>query len=195
MYNDAACELIPPRPTVDWTAVTKYNFIQEFALLADTRQDSRDKPWTKPEARQALRLHRRIKQSRTELIRCNVQVRRMHTSIHDEDISFDKVLKELQAKLDPIRGAVEHFITYRRRMNMVALKWVYWIHRIEGFSGSKTVGCRKGGVSHGVSERILEDSWTEEGVEADDDDDAIDEENVHNICDVVNYIANISDVA
>ena len=43
-YNTAATHLEPPRPPISWEAVSHINFLEEFNLLHNTRQDIRDKP-------------------------------------------------------------------------------------------------------------------------------------------------------
>ena len=54
-YNAAAVALDPPRPTLDWTRVSHYGFLNEFNLLRDTRQDIRDKPWTDLAVRETMK--------------------------------------------------------------------------------------------------------------------------------------------
>ena len=43
-----ALALDPPCPTVDWSKVSHYSFLDEFVLLQDTRQDISDRWWSKP---------------------------------------------------------------------------------------------------------------------------------------------------
>jgi hypothetical protein len=42
-YNAAATALNPPMPTIDWTTVSHYKFLEEFPLLRNTSQDLSDK--------------------------------------------------------------------------------------------------------------------------------------------------------
>lgn len=144
VYNRAASELSPPRPAVDWSTVTQYTFIQEFTLLADTRQDTRTKPWSRPEVREVIKLHRRIQQAHTEIERCNTQIRRVHTYTHDENVLFDSVLQELQENGDPIHDAVQEFTLFRRKVNSALRRSIQRIYDLVGFSGDASVGCRKG---------------------------------------------------
>jgi hypothetical protein len=94
-YNAAAAALSPPRQAVDWSRVSHYGFLEEFGLLRGTRQDVIDKPWSQPAVRETMKQHLRIKRAREEITACNVQIRRLQTSIHDEDLFFDSVLLKL----------------------------------------------------------------------------------------------------
>lgn len=35
-YNEAASEIDPPRPPLEWSRVSHYNFLDEFNLLRET---------------------------------------------------------------------------------------------------------------------------------------------------------------
>ncbi|THU96506.1 hypothetical protein K435DRAFT_858460 [Dendrothele bispora CBS 962.96] len=57
-YNTAALALDPPRPTLDWS---------------------------KPVIRETMKRHRRVLRAQEEIVRCNIELRRIHTSIVDEE--------------------------------------------------------------------------------------------------------------
>ncbi len=59
-YNKAALALNPPCETLGWTTTSHYSFLEEFALLQDTRNDICDKPWAKPAVRELMRLAQRV---------------------------------------------------------------------------------------------------------------------------------------
>ena len=50
-YNAAAAELVPPHSPISWETVSHINFLEEFNLLHDTRQDIHEKPWSQPAIR------------------------------------------------------------------------------------------------------------------------------------------------
>ncbi|KAI0686720.1 hypothetical protein BC835DRAFT_1408502 [Cytidiella melzeri] len=58
-YNAAAAMLDPPRPALDWSWVSTFNFLEEFTLLQDTHNNIRDKEWSKPAIREAMKLRHR----------------------------------------------------------------------------------------------------------------------------------------
>ena len=54
-YNAAATALNPPMPTIDWTTVSHYKFLEEFPLLRNTSQDLSDKRWARPAIRETIK--------------------------------------------------------------------------------------------------------------------------------------------
>jgi hypothetical protein len=116
-YNVAARELNPPRPTLDWTTVTHYSFLEEFTLLRETRQDIRKQPWARPVVRETIRQHLRIQRAQEELIRCIIETRRLESAITQEHETFDCVLGELKAAESPLYSVVSEFCHRRGQLN------------------------------------------------------------------------------
>src|ERR1700753_145661 len=84
-YNAAAAQLNPPRPPINWETVSHINFLEEFHLLHNMRQDIREKPWSQPAIRELIKLSQQVKRTHEEIHRCYISVRRLYTTIHDED--------------------------------------------------------------------------------------------------------------
>ncbi|KIY44308.1 hypothetical protein FISHEDRAFT_23663, partial [Fistulina hepatica ATCC 64428] len=95
-YNSAAANLTLPCPSLNWKDVSRYSFIEEFTILWDTRHDIRQHPWAEPAVCVLMKNARCIKNARTEIIHCNVEVRRIHTAIVDESRFFHSTLAHLQ---------------------------------------------------------------------------------------------------
>ena len=74
-YNAAAAQLDPPRPPINWEAVSHINFLEEFHLLHNSRQDIREKPWSQPAIRELMKLSQRVKRAHEEIQRCHIAVR------------------------------------------------------------------------------------------------------------------------
>ncbi|KAJ7577336.1 hypothetical protein C8J56DRAFT_1007167 [Mycena floridula] len=89
-YNNATKQLSPPRQHLDWATVVEYAFLSEFELLRDSRQDIREKPWATPGGQALLDQHFKILQARKEITRCNVEICRLVTKIHDEKEFLDE---------------------------------------------------------------------------------------------------------
>ncbi|KAI9057445.1 hypothetical protein FKP32DRAFT_1615289 [Trametes sanguinea] len=136
-YNAAAQALNPPRPSLDWTKVTHYTFLDDFELLKDTRNDIRAKPWAQPLVRETMKKSRRILRAREEITCCNVEVRRLHTSILDENAALDRALQEARASGDIIAGPLMLFATRRKRVNTRLLAIISQIYDLEGFTGTR----------------------------------------------------------
>lgn len=138
-YNSAAAALDPPRPALDWSAISHYGFLKEFSLLQDTRNNIRDKRWSKPEVRATLKLRNRVERAREEIVRLNVEARRLHTAILDEDALFESTLTGLDAST-AIHGALLDFATRRRNVNATLLDRIQDIYSLPGFTGVREPG-------------------------------------------------------
>ncbi|KAI0682972.1 hypothetical protein BC835DRAFT_1409499 [Cytidiella melzeri] len=73
-YNAAAATLDPPRPPLNWSEIDNYHFLEQFALLQDTRQNVRGKQWTEPAVCTCLKMHLRIRRAREEIDWLNIEV-------------------------------------------------------------------------------------------------------------------------
>ncbi|KAK7685839.1 hypothetical protein QCA50_011185 [Cerrena zonata] len=165
-YNAAAAVLNPPRERINMADISQYNLIEQFALLQDTRNDIRDKPWAKPLYREVLRLRHRIARAKEEEIRCNIETRRLHTSIYDQAALFKTTLTTLKSHVSPIYGAVRDYATERTRVNQALLERVQQIHRLDGFTGDVTRGVRVGSTEA----MATADEEVQTGVEDDGND-------------------------
>ena len=139
-FNTAAGSLSPPREPINWSDMSPYGFVEQFAMLRNTRNDIREKPWSKPLYREFLKLRNRIARAKEEVLRCNVETRRLQTSIYDETVLFSKTLDRLRASGDPMYGQVQEFVRRRKCVNYMLLKRIKQIHCLAGFTGDKTRG-------------------------------------------------------
>ncbi|THU84014.1 hypothetical protein K435DRAFT_688431 [Dendrothele bispora CBS 962.96] len=142
-YNTAATALEPPRPTLDWSKVSHFSFLDEFNILQDTRHSVFDKPWAQANIRDTMKRHRRVTRAREEIIRCNIELRRLHTSIIDEEHRFVKILKRLKHERSPNYGPVHEYITRRRGAHRLLMEQIQLTHDLPGFTGSKAPGVHK----------------------------------------------------
>ena len=68
--------LVPPFLGMTWWRVD---------LLRDSRQDVRDRPWTKPASCVVIDHYFKLERAREEIQRLNVEITRVVTYIQDED--------------------------------------------------------------------------------------------------------------
>lgn len=101
-------------------------------------------PWAKPAIRETMKKHLRVHRAQEELTRCNVEIRRVLSSIHDEDRRFSDTLRSLKDQKSSILGPVMDYCTRRRRINSLLLGHIEQIFDLDGYTGSRTVGCKKG---------------------------------------------------
>ncbi|KAJ3828633.1 hypothetical protein F5880DRAFT_1621091 [Lentinula raphanica] len=139
-YNAAALNLDPPRPTVDWSKVSHYSFLDQFDLLADTRYSVLEKPWAKPVIRELMMQVRRVSRAREEITRLNIELRRLHTSIVDEEKHFVTVLDRLSESSSPVYPAVMQFIEQRRAVHKLLLARMQLTYALPGFTGTPYPG-------------------------------------------------------
>lgn len=143
-YNRAVRVLDPPRPPLDWSQVSHYSFLDEFNLLRNTRHDISSAPWANPVVRETIKKFLRVHRAHEEINRCNIEIRRLFTSIHDEDRRFDIILKRLAGQNNVILGAVGEYCTRCRHVNALLLERIRCTFALDGFTGNMTVGLRKG---------------------------------------------------
>jgi hypothetical protein len=142
-YNAAASALEPPAPSLDWSRVSHYGFLDEFTLLRETRQDVRTNQWTRPEVRELMRQSLRIKRAHEEVYCCNIELRRLHSSIAAENCHFEATLQRLKDESSTLYYSVKEFAMRRIRINSHNLARVFQTFGLAGFTGDKTVGMKK----------------------------------------------------
>ncbi|KAJ3720933.1 hypothetical protein C8R42DRAFT_582146 [Lentinula raphanica] len=142
-YNNAALNLDPPRPTVDWVKVSHYSFLDQFDILADTRYSVLEKPWAKPVIRELMMQVRRVARAREEITRLNVELRRLHTSIVDEERHFHDVLQRLESSSSPLHPPVLEYIQRRMGVNKLLLARMQNTYALPGFTGTPYPGTRQ----------------------------------------------------
>lgn len=142
--NKAAASLDPPRAPLDWATVGGYQFLEEFALLADTRNDIRHKRWAESAVRAVMKQRHCIRRAYEEIERLNVETRRLHTAIRDQHLLFRDTRARLKASNDFFYGAVEDFMVRRENINQQLLRRIQEIHSLPGYTGSKTCVVRQG---------------------------------------------------
>ncbi|KAF8441341.1 hypothetical protein L210DRAFT_2067464 [Boletus edulis BED1] len=94
-YNTQAVALNPPRPTISWKDITKYTILGEFDLLRQARDDVRMQEWARPAVREATAKFFKCCRAKEEIVRLNVEVRRLRTAILDEEKQISAVIEEL----------------------------------------------------------------------------------------------------
>ncbi|KAI6139517.1 hypothetical protein BKA82DRAFT_4364644 [Pisolithus tinctorius] len=82
-YN-AAAKVLSHR-TLEFEEVVEYAFLADFDLLRDTRKDISTHPWASPTARLAINMYFKLCQAEEEVVRLNVEIRRVVTYLIDED--------------------------------------------------------------------------------------------------------------
>ncbi|KAJ7223797.1 hypothetical protein C8J57DRAFT_1535947 [Mycena rebaudengoi] len=87
-YNTAAESLTPPARTLEWAEVIDYMFLADFNLLRGGIQSDALRPWATPAAQMVLDAYFRIERAKEEVIRLDIEIRRVVTHIRDERAFF-----------------------------------------------------------------------------------------------------------
>jgi hypothetical protein len=80
-YNKYAVALDPPRAPITWDQVVEFSQLSEFDLLRDTENQLLNKRWAVPRNRQASAKYFDMQRAKEEIVRCNVEILRLHTKI------------------------------------------------------------------------------------------------------------------
>lgn len=86
-YNDLAAKMDPPAPILQWKDVMNYAFIGEFDLLhhAYSHDNISQRLWALHINREIAAKYYKVKCARDEIVRLNVECRRLRTHIRDEE--------------------------------------------------------------------------------------------------------------
>ena len=90
--------------------MVEYAFLADFDLLQDSRQDVRDRPWTKPASHVVIDHYFKLERAREEIQRLNVEIARVVTYIQDED----KFLRSKEADIMLVSPGLAQQVKIRR---------------------------------------------------------------------------------
>ncbi|KAJ4465974.1 hypothetical protein C8J55DRAFT_565970 [Lentinula edodes] len=148
-YNSAATAI--GRPTLDW----------------HSRQEMADAV-----VQHLMKQHRQVACAKEEIQHCNVQIRRLQTSILDEDKKFHEVLENL--KDTSMYYLVHDFIDCQCAVNQLLLSHIYQTQALPSFTGNRNPRVHEGSgppTSTSVPMNLgLPDPDSDDREDADDDE-------------------------
>ncbi|KAK1232405.1 hypothetical protein PQX77_004435 [Marasmius sp. AFHP31] len=121
---------------LEWEKVVEYSFLSDFDLLRDSRQDIRDEAWAKPAGRLAMDQYFKILGAREEIVRLNVEIRRLVTSIRDEGVFLQSMYDQTLPTNPPLAHQIEKYRLERARYNHLHMERLTKLSAAEGFTGS-----------------------------------------------------------
>ena len=110
-----------------------------------------------------------VRRAHEEIDWCNIEVRRLFTSIHDENTRFNDILTGLTNKNDGVLGATKEYCLRCHHVNSSLLERIRSIFSLDGFTGNRRLGSRKGCCQPHTDVRIL--AGFDHTIGDDDDDD------------------------
>lgn len=141
-----------------------------------------------------MKKSRRVLRAREELVRCNAEVRRLHTSILDENHTLSAAVHDARSHGDAISGPLTLFSIRRQRVNTRLLAVISQIHALDGFTGDKTAGTRKGATrtQDGAVQMVGPDLQTELEEMTRNEDGMMDDAEMSDMARLVEFTVNIS---
>ncbi|KAJ7697141.1 hypothetical protein B0H17DRAFT_928566, partial [Mycena rosella] len=135
-YNLAALSLEPPAPQICWDEVVEYAFLGDCDLLRAIDAKLEAKLWTRPACRHAMDKYFRLLQAKEEIVRLNVEIRRLVTWISDEDDFLQRHEAELEEAGDHDSAVlVCQYRAQRGRADMGHMKRFWKLAKKQGFPG------------------------------------------------------------
>ena len=143
-YNEAAALMVPPRPLLSWESVVAAVNLADFDLLKSTRQDIRKLKWAQPANREGMVMYFKIKRAKEEIIRLNVEIRRLLTFLYDDHVDHYRAISANLTTNPTLAFEVSTRWQYRNKIHEEIVKRLLQTSRLPGFSGSLFHGERQG---------------------------------------------------
>jgi hypothetical protein len=132
-YNQQA--VLVERPELDWKTVVEYTFLAQFDLLHFGCRDIRDEQWAQPGMREATTLFFKLRGAHDEIARCNIEIRRLSTSIRDERVDIPKHIERVSATNAALGFHTKWWWELREAVNRVHDYRLTQIRRLVGYRG------------------------------------------------------------
>lgn len=133
----------PKRPTLSWEEVVEYAFLANFDLLRESRQDIRDRPWSRPAIRTLIDKYFKIERAKEEICRLNIEIKRVVTHIRDEEEFLLGEEKRVAASDPLLSHHIQLYRLQRTKYNGLHMTKFHKLATLSGFSGSLTPGVPK----------------------------------------------------
>jgi hypothetical protein len=158
-YNRAAKPL--KKPTLTFAKILEIEFLEEFDLLRDCRQDVRNRAWAKSPNRLLRDSYFKARRAKEEIDRLNVEIDRLYDWEAKEDLLYVEKIAELN-RINPVLSCAlqERQRAMRRSHNEIFL-WLQRCKILPGYSGR----------AHIRLERIVANQSTAGDEESDSDSD------------------------
>lgn len=171
-YNKLALKMCPPAPTLTWKDVVSYSFVAEFELLklSYSQKDITVLPWVSSTNREGAATFHKIRRAKEEIVRLNVEIRRLSTSIADEHAHWQAGIDSAAEKSPVLAAQLRAVYASRCRINAVHLVRLDTISRLPMFSGTVARGTRLGTIRNDTEANAFEATVGEEADYGEDED-------------------------
>jgi hypothetical protein len=136
--------MVPPRPLLSWESVIAAVNLADFDLLRSTRQDIRKLEWAQPANREGMLMYFKIKRAKEEIIRLNVEIRRLLTFLYDDYVDHYRAVRANLMTDTTLAFEVSTRSQYRNKIHEEIVKRLLKTSQLPGFTGSLFHGDRQG---------------------------------------------------
>lgn len=132
--------------------------VADFDLLRDTRQDIRTLEWAQPANREGMVMYFGIKRAKEEILRLNVEIRRLLTFLYDDYADHFRAVTKHIIINPPLASEISSQWSYRERIHEAIVNRLIQTSRLAGFTGNLFYGQRVG-RDPALNEDISPPSW------------------------------------
>jgi hypothetical protein len=144
LYNTAACAVAPPRPTITFNELTEYAYLANFDFLRHSEHGAQDAEWSRPANRRCVELWQRVQRAKEEIVRLNVEIRRVLTHIRDKESFLSSQHAGLMASDPNLARILLARLQLAIQANQNIKRDLEATSKLTGFSGSLVLGTRAG---------------------------------------------------
>lgn len=136
--------MTPPRPPLSWKEIVDYSFLAEFDLLRHSREDIRHQPWAQVARREAMVKYFKLCRAQEEVVRLNIEIRRLRTSIHDEAAHMVQTISHLSLTNPPLATELQKRWRLHNSVNHLHIQHLNAVEDSTSFTGLRGIGKRSG---------------------------------------------------
>ncbi|KAG8713748.1 hypothetical protein FRC11_011155, partial [Ceratobasidium sp. 423] len=151
-YNEAARQLKPPRPPIKFSELSNHAYVGDFDFLRFSEHGAQDATWAKPANRQGVQTWQKIQRAKEEIVRLNVEIRRVRTHIRDEEAFLSTQYSLLQSRNPTLAVVLWPRMQLMTQVNRRINKDICSISELKGFTGDLWFGVRAHDTSVSTSE-------------------------------------------
>jgi hypothetical protein len=131
----------PPKPTLTWAEVIDLEFLPMVEILRG-RNDILTKDWAQPHLRAAAKAWHKREQAKEELINVGIEVRRLLTSIQDEEAHLQVTLASLRVCNPNLAEYLNSSSRYRLSTNAYLRSRLDYLESLPNYVAKRGPGVR-----------------------------------------------------
>ncbi|KAG7100123.1 hypothetical protein E1B28_001903 [Marasmius oreades] len=135
--------------------------VADFDLLKNTHVDIGDLLWTKPEYRDAMRLHFGLLRAHEEKTHCNVEIKRLVTFMIDDHADYQVAIRRSELTDPDLAAELRRQSQYRSQLHGQIAEHLALTSKLEGFTGTLLPG-KQNGRDSAITLSVPLPSWSTE---------------------------------